>query len=917
MGQKRGRFGRKTGATVRRTIWRDQMLLQEVCVIQKKVEYNVQGAHRNKFFEKKKEVLAEFKRQFDDGGLEVGFVSSYDYHPFYSLNKCKRWELPNLLKDNILFDPLHETNEFEVVLVEYSMGRPVTNLSECIGIHKSKGEVHCKQPRDKYAHPDDLINVEQNAKVSNANRNSGNRKKRRKKSEDIELKTPTPCIKYEVTYARPREQYPYFTSRHLYGYTEGSSKGKSTKKQRCNKYLFEFEEDDDDFYSDHFDSDDGNIGDEESMVYVYDPEFSIGPPPLLSLKDHLKFSDTPTRSQKKNKSQKKRKMCTTCDEIKISGKDRKITIPSPDVPTTTIISSLANTMAVSPDSLPKMPPSTSVLITKSSVMPKCLETIFKRDYIEGASLPRRFVIDLTSHVCDNLHKQGMSKGATNLGKMGRRIVVNFTKVQKDLSESLVNDAWREKNGVLLEEVDNFRVCIFGLQFISKYKHELTNALSNSKTFSVTDVISKIKTILDQLPANYFYVDVKTSKGASSHLAFKSLQQHLKQVSEVTTPHALLLQMITTNETTEILNSKIVQQKSCGICFEELLPSIGGCSGTALGSCQHWFCDYCWRHHIHTRIGRGDCSILCPEYRCDSKVDTPTLMSLTSNSQFQNHFNHKQNRIVDNDPSWHWCPEPGCRHVGKVRQCKDSHGFVPCDCGKAWCVRCKEDVHWPASCQQAEEYKNVIRKREDYKYISSVQVKRCPHCHRHFEKNGGCPNMECICGKIFCWVCLEPHYFSPECYNKKISFEHVKTIKKNSYRKNSIKYDLLPTKKRICSCGSTEEQRQIHTEAVAMAEEVAEFYTETCHLLEWMCVLVAYSVVSHSKKMKGISHLLPKLLCILETLDEIISKKRTICANAKNTFRQLLTSGKRRRQILCNNASNARIEEEEKVMKERN
>ncbi|XP_033099803.1 uncharacterized protein LOC117103367 [Anneissia japonica] len=884
MGQKRGRFGRTTGATLRRIpTWRSSLTAQDVCVIQKKVDN-----------EKKQEILAEFESQFEDGGL-----GSTDYPLFYSLNKCKRWELPNLLKDNIMFDPVHETNEFEVILVERSIGIPSSKSPDCTGIHKSKGEIHSKQPRNKYAHVHDLINVEQNAKISNAKRNSGNRKKRsRTETEDIE-RDPTPCLKYEVSYARPRKEYPHFapTLDHKGDFAKRIAK----KGQRPNKCHLEFEEDDDDdYYSDHFDCDDGYIGDEESIFYVYDPEFSMGPPPLLSLSDHLDFSDTQTRSPKKSKLHKKKlKKNTTCDEAKISGKDHKITIPSPDVPTTSINNQPAATMALSPDILPTLPPTTSILITKSSIIPECLETIFKSDYTEGASLPRRFLIDVTSHVQDTLLERGMSKAATQLRKMGRRFLVIFTKIQKGMSESFVNYARTEKNGELLEEVDDFRVCLFGLedQFISNYEYELKNALSNSNTFSATDVITAIKTILDQLPVDYFYTDVKTSKGALCHLAYNALQQHLQQVSEVMTPHALH-QMTTTNETIKILNAQILQQSSCGICFEDLLPSSDGYSGTALGSCQHWFCNDCWKHHIHTRVGRGDCSILCPEYQCDSKVDTPTLMSLTSSSQFQNHMTHKQNRIVDNDPSLHWCPEPGCGHVGKVCQCSDGEGFVPCDCGKAWCVGCKEDVHWPALCEQAEEYLKTLRKREEDKRshkIMSVRVKKCPHCNRRMEKNGGCPNMVCFCGKIFCWICLQPHSYSPSCskltaeletvelypvmigvtkdeiLRKAIDFKkmasrtaftkmkrgvvgvltkmHAKTIKQNSDNKNATKGDLVAVEKRICSWCRTEEQMKIHTEAVAMADQVAEFYTEVCSQFAVSCCInpflgLSYLYTSH-------------------------------------------------------------------------
>jgi hypothetical protein len=80
----------------------------------------------------------------------------------------------------------------------------------------------------------------------------------------------------------------------------------------------------------------------------------------------------------------------------------------------------------------------------------------------------------------------------------------------------------------------------------------------------------------------------------------------------------------------------------------------------------------------------------------------------------------------------------------------------------WCFGCQKDAHWPASCEEAESFRNKCDDYETLKKtyglpgrISSVQVKRCPFCSDPIEKSHGCQHMSCRCGNDFCWECLSP------------------------------------------------------------------------------------------------------------------------------------------------------------------
>ncbi|XP_071961677.1 uncharacterized protein [Antedon mediterranea] len=952
MGQKRQKFGRTTGATLRRH--RGAFFYNyhdsEVGLIQKQVEYNNNVIE----YAEKEEILTEFEEQFEDGGLEVGNRPGRDHTIPYSLNKHKRWQLPNLLKENIKFDSSHETNKFEVVLVENSVGYFGKYRTDCIGIHKSKGEIHSKTPRKRYALARNLLEAEENAKVSNAKRNSGNRKKRTiNQVEEVEMPKPLPRLKYEISYERSRDQFPNFKTRDYNRHCRdiGKVEVRDTCKKTQNTF-FNSEKmaaEDAPEYCDHFDTDDGYLGDEESMIYVRDSE-SQAP----SLGDFINILKKPTKSQKSVKLKKDLK----CEERKNTRKDRKYFITPPATPTTT-----TNTEAHAPDevvtntvanSVPTISPTRSILIQKPCTTSENLTQSFGNDYIEGASTPRKFIIDVTSHLLEILKERRMEKSCKEIKKMGKRIFVIFS----NDTEGFTNYSWAENEESSIEEVEEFRVRLFGLNTTAD-ELLMSNLLQkDNRSFSVTDIIAVVKEIMKQLPENLIYTDVKTLNNPLSHLSFKSLQTHLQQVSEVISPNDLYQRHAKT--VPPKITTEIVQQPdTCGICYADLLPSNGGVSASALNSCQHWFCEECWRCHIRTRIGRGDCTILCPEYKCDVIVATPTLMSFTTTEQFQNHTTHKEIRMVESDPTWIWCPEPNCGYVGRVQLSRDmEQGFVPCECGKSWCLECKGDVHWPALCKQAHEYVRTIKKMESDKRehrISSVQVKRCPHCKRAMEKNGGCPNMVCVCGKSFCWVCLRPHYYSPSCNQaakthevvelypvalgvtkdeiltkatdfRKLSTKsiftkiergvirlltkmHTKEIRQNSDKPTiAIKSTSTSGEMRTCSWCSNEEHDKIHKEVVTIAQEMAEFYTETYHLLEWTFVFLAF--IPTNKILRAVSNNVAQLIFILEMTDEIITKQRgTSEMETKTKFKKMLQNGKKCRRLLYETISCKRKEEQ--------
>ena len=48
----------------------------------------------------------------------------------------------------------------------------------------------------------------------------------------------------------------------------------------------------------------------------------------------------------------------------------------------------------------------------------------------------------------------------------------------------------------------------------------------------------------------------------------------------------------------------------------------------------------------------------------------------------------------------------------------------------------------------------------HNFAAREQLARCPQCSHYIERNGGCPNMICRCGKEFTYQSYWPNMFQP-------------------------------------------------------------------------------------------------------------------------------------------------------------
>jgi hypothetical protein len=120
-----------------------------------------------------------------------------------------------------------------------------------------------------------------------------------------------------------------------------------------------------------------------------------------------------------------------------------------------------------------------------------------------------------------------------------------------------------------------------------------------------------------------------------------------------------------------------------------------------------------------------------------------------------------------------CPSKSCSNI--VQVIGSGVDYVRCRCGHEFCINCKQEPHFPATCRAYRMYMDEVFRNgdliSDYNAITQVKGRNCISCNNFIEKNGsfisismrnssffmcflgGCNHMTCRCGAEFCWSCI--------------------------------------------------------------------------------------------------------------------------------------------------------------------
>lgn len=173
---------------------------------------------------------------------------------------------------------------------------------------------------------------------------------------------------------------------------------------------------------------------------------------------------------------------------------------------------------------------------------------------------------------------------------------------------------------------------------------------------------------------------------------------------------------------------------CGICCEDTNEST---PMTALKTCGHWLCNPCWKQYLQTSIEHPKV-ILCPEWNCTCPVDTGTILSLVHVAFLTIYQGHIENCLVNLCHSYVRCPLTSCSNIIRIVDSSTLEG-VRCQCGYEFCLQCRQEAHFPATCRSYQAYILIAKRNGHFTThstpITTIFGRKCISCNLFIEKNG--------------------------------------------------------------------------------------------------------------------------------------------------------------------------------------
>ncbi|CAF0868061.1 unnamed protein product [Adineta ricciae] len=300
--------------------------------------------------------------------------------------------------------------------------------------------------------------------------------------------------------------------------------------------------------------------------------------------------------------------------------------------------------------------------------------------------------------------------------------------------------------------------------------QLENLYESSESiYTVDDVVQKAVEFVTSLPFEAFKpIDSEISRRrlirneedndlSESEFVNKQIR-HLQLLDKSSVQAKTVLQEEELNSEISADEYDLIRPNICTNCYQDIDETT---PMTALKSCAHWLCNECWRQYLENSV-KGVKVVLCPEWNCCSIIDVGTLLSLINVRCMNLYERNIEKCLVNVSRSYTKCPSKSCSNIIQVIGSNAEH--VRCRCGHEFCLHCRKDPHFPATCSAYRLYIDEVYRNgdfiSDYNAITQVKGRNCISCDNFIEKNGGCNHMTCRCGTEFCWTCIaywKDHY----------------------------------------------------------------------------------------------------------------------------------------------------------------
>ncbi|CAF1307476.1 unnamed protein product [Rotaria sordida] len=356
-----------------------------------------------------------------------------------------------------------------------------------------------------------------------------------------------------------------------------------------------------------------------------------------------------------------------------------------------------------------------------------------------------------------------------------------------------------------------------IKAILKFTDLPPNIIFNTKEITLEKLIELISNKLDEnqielnvKPTNNSRIDVDALRGSLP------LPINITQKMILVRPNSTDKQTALKNENLINNNNKNQQEQwyntiddandeyqifECSICCDTLSTN----DAYQLLPCHHTLCHSCLTSYIRTSISSATYSssnilpITCFQQNCSTQLNSSLLQAFLSYEIYQSYSQSLIDRHLFSSGNYRKCPSRICSNLLIVDDKTKSSSSLMCSCGQRVCSECLEEYHFPATCQQYKLYVTRLRESgDDLLSLSKIgdnsscyvaEGKNCPNCGEFVEKNGGCPHMTCKCGNEYCWMCLKrwsTHNYSM-CFNIPESSHELRSSTRNRLHNKAINH----------------------------------------------------------------------------------------------------------------------------------
>lgn len=115
----------------------------------------------------------------------------------------------------------------------------------------------------------------------------------------------------------------------------------------------------------------------------------------------------------------------------------------------------------------------------------------------------------------------------------------------------------------------------------------------------------------------------------------------------------------------------------------------------------------------------------------------TLLSLANVRCMNIYERNIENCLVNVSRSYIKCPANNCVNIVPIIGIPFDH--VRCSCGHEFCIQCKQEPHFPATCRAFRFYMEEVHKNGDGIIVATpithITGRNCVSCNNFIEKNG--------------------------------------------------------------------------------------------------------------------------------------------------------------------------------------